>query len=344
MIDGVDLDALAAWMDGEGLPGGPITAVEQLAGGTQNVLVRFERGGERYVLRRPPLHKRGNSDETMRREARVLGALAGSGVPHPRLIAACGATDVLGAAFYLMEPIDGANPTVGLPEPYLADREWRRALGLAMADGAAAVGAVDHVAAGLGDLGKAEGYLERQVARWQRQLASYSDLAGYPGPEIPGVDAVGGWLDANRPTSWRPGLIHGDYHLANVLCALDRPGLAAIVDWELTTIGDPLLDLGWLLATWPDDGDGSSTGAAPVAPWDGFPRAAELVARYGERSDRNLSAIAWYEVLACYKLGIILEGSHARAAAGLAPKAIGDRLHATTLGLFARARRRIATT
>jgi aminoglycoside phosphotransferase (APT) family kinase protein len=340
--DAVDLGRLAEWMDSEGLPSGPLTEVEALAGGTQNILLRFERGGERYVLRRPPVNKRDNSDETMRRESRVLAALAGSDVPHPRLIAACGDVDVLGAAFYLMESIDGVNPTLGLPPSYLADAAWRRRLGLAMAEGAAAVGAIDHVGAGLGDLGRPEGYLERQVARWQRQLASYTQLDGYAGPDIPGVDQVAAWLDQNRPASWRPGLIHGDYHLANVLVALDRPGLAAIVDWELTTIGDPLIDLGWLLATWVDD-DGVTAGAAPVTPWEGFPSAAELVTRYAERSDRDLSAIGWYEVLACYKLGIILEGTHARAAVGLAPTGIGDRLHATTLGLFARARARIAT-
>jgi aminoglycoside phosphotransferase (APT) family kinase protein len=340
-VDGVDLDVLAAWMDDQGLSRGPLTDVELLAGGTQNILMRFTRGRERYVLRRPPVHKRDNSDETMRREARVLAALAGSPVPHPRLIAACGDVDVLGAAFYLMEPVDGVNPTTGLPAAYRDDAQWRRQLGLAMADGAAAVGAVDHVAAGLDGLGRPEGYLERQVARWQRQLASYSALDGYEGPDIPGVEQVGQWLDDNRPTAWRPGLIHGDYHLANVLASLDRPGLAAIVDWELTTIGDPLLDLGWLLATWPDD-DGVTVGAAPVTPWDGFPPPADLVRRYAEQSDRDLSAVGWYEVLACYKLGIILEGTHARACAGLAPTATGDRLHATTLGLFARARARIA--
>jgi aminoglycoside phosphotransferase (APT) family kinase protein len=341
MTPGVDLDRLAEWMDGQGLLPGRITDVEALPGGTQNILLRFERGGERYVLRRPPINKRDNSDETMRRESRVLAALAESDVPHPRLIAACGDVEVLGAAFYLMEPVDGANPSVGLPRAYRDDATWRHRLGLAMADGAAAVGAVDHVAAGLGDLGRPDGYLERQVARWQRQLASYTQLDGYAGPEIPGVERVGAWLDENRPVSWRPGLIHGDYHLANVLVALDRPGLAAIVDWELTTIGDPLIDLGWLLATWVDD-DGTTAGAAPITQWDGFPSAAELVNRYGERSDRDLSAIGWYEVLACYKLGIILEGTYARAAAGLAPKEIGDRLHATTLGLFARAHARIA--
>jgi aminoglycoside phosphotransferase (APT) family kinase protein len=271
---------------------------------------------------------------------RVLAALAGSEVPHPALLAACPDEAVLGAAFHLMEPIDGVNPTVELPAPYLADVTWRHQLGLAMADGAASVGAVDHVAVGLTGLGKPDGYLERQVARWRSQLESYSSLEGYPGPDIPHVDAVGEWLDANRPTAWRPGLIHGDYHLANVLVAPDRPGLAAIVDWELTTIGDPLLDLGWLLATWPA-ADGPAAGAVGVRPWDGFPTPDELVARYAERSDRDLSAVAWYEVLACYKLGIILEGTHARACAGQAPKEIGDMLHASTVGLFQRAAQRI---
>ena len=334
----VDLAPLGAWMDDEGLPGGEITDVDLLGGGTQNILLRFVRGGESYVLRHPPPHKRANSDETMRREARVLAAIASTDVPHPRLIAACGDESVLGSAFYLMEPVDGANPTVGLPQGYVDSASWRHDLGLAMADGAASVGAVDHEAVGLSDLGRAEGYLERQVARWRAQLDSYSALPGYPGPDIPGVDEVGEWLDANRPTTWAPGLIHGDYHLANVLCDPHRPQLAAIVDWELTTIGDPLLDLGWLLATWPD---GEEPATTTVQPWDGFPTPDELVRRYGERSDRDLSAVAWYEVLACYKLGLILEGTHARAIAGLAPPATGDRLHASTVGLFRRALTRI---
>ena len=337
---GVDLGRLGAWMDEQGLRPGPIEGVEPLSGGTQNILLRFTRGGERYVLRHPPVHKRANSDETMRREARVLAALDGSDVPHPRLIAACPDPAVLGSAFYLMEPVIGANPTVALPEAY-DDPGWRLELGLALADSAAAIGAVDHVAAGLVDLGRPEGFLERQVTRWASQLASYSELDGYPGPDIPGVEDVGQWLDANRPTRWEPGLLHGDYHLANVLCRLDRPGVAAVVDWELTTIGDPLLDLGWLLATWPDDGDAS----VPLAgqSWAGLPDRRQLVARYAERSRRDLSAITWYEVLACYKLGIILEGTHARAHAGLAPKETGDRLHVTTLGLFRRAHALMST-
>jgi aminoglycoside phosphotransferase (APT) family kinase protein len=340
MTEGVDLDRLAAWMDGEGLPGGPVRVVQRLGGGTQNILLLLERGGERYVLRRPPLHKRDGSDETMRREARVLRALAGTDVPHPRLVVACPDPGVLGAAFYLMSPVDGVNPTVGLPPGYREHAGWRWQLGLAMADGAAAIGAVDHVAVGLGDLGRPQGYLERQVDRWRRQLESYASLPGYPGHALPGVVDVAGWLDRNRPPSSRPGLIHGDYHLANVLCSPARPALAAVVDWELTTIGDPLVDLGWLLATWPSDDDPSAR-AVRVEPWDGFPTPADLVARYAERSDRDLAAVAWYEVLACYKLGIILEGTHARAAAGLADPATGDHLHAQALGLLARAAQRI---
>lgn len=294
------------------------------------------------MLRHPPPHKRDNSDETMRREARVLAALAGTDVPHPRLIAACGDEAVLGSAFYLMEPVDGANPTVGLPEAYVASSAWRHELGLSMAEGAAAIGAVDYVAAGLGGLGKADGYLERQVARWRAQLESYAGLTGYPGPDIPGVDDVASWLDANRPTSWQPGLIHGDYHLGNVLCANGRPGLAAIVDWELTTVGDPLLDLGWLLATWPVDGVAPAP-TLEVRPGDGFPTAPRLVQRYAERSDRDLSAIAWYEVLACYKLGIIVEGTYARACAGLAPLETGRMLHAAAHRLMQRAVARSTT-
>jgi len=338
--DVVDLGALAAWMDGQGLGSGPLAGVEVLAGGTQNVLLRFARAGRSYVLRRPPPHLRANSNETMRREARVLGALSGTDVPHPHLIAACPEEDVLGAAFYLMEPVDGFNPTTGLPPLHAGDPALRREMGMALVDGIAALGAVDPERVGLDDFGRPEGYLERQVVRWRRQLEGYASLPGYPGPEIPGVERVASWLEANRPADYQPGILHGDYHLANVMYERESPRLAAIVDWELSTIGDPLLDLGWLLATWPSEA--SPAAAVGVQPWDGFPGPDELVARYAERTTRSLDAISWYAVLACYKLGIILEGTHARACAGKAPKETGDALHATTLGLFDRALRWIA--
>jgi len=346
--DLVDFDLLASWMDGESLPAGPITDVEALGGGTQNVLLRFARGGERYVVRRGPRHLRKASNEVMRREMRVLAALRDSDVPHPRFVAGCPDETVMhGAVFYLMAPIDGFNATVGLPALHAGDRAIQHAMGLNTADAVARLAAVDHEAVGLADFGKPDGFLERQVPRWQGELASYSQIEGYPGPEIPGVDEVGDWLDAHRPATFRPGIMHGDYHLSNVMFAPDGPELVAIVDWEMCTIGDPLLDLGWLLATWPDPAAAAETQAAglvsgALAQIPDLPTRDELVARYAERSDRDLGAITWYSVLACYKLGIVLEGTHARACGGKAPKATGDMLHAVTLGLFARAQAFIA--
>jgi aminoglycoside phosphotransferase (APT) family kinase protein len=337
----LDLDALARWMDAQGLPEGPIEAVEPLVGGTQNVLVRFQRAGQTYVLRRGPWHLRPTSNGAMCREMRVLDALAGSDVPHPRLLAACPDEGVLGggAVFYLMESVDGFNPTVVLPPLHAGSAEVRHEMGLSVVDAVAALGAVDHEAAGLGDLGKPEGFLERQVPRWLSELESYGKHEGYPGPDIPGLAEVATWLEAHRPATFRPGLSHGDYHLANVLIRPDGPDVAAIVDWEMCTVGDPLLDLGWLLATWPAEGTGLVAGTIGAA--GGLPSPAELVERYGRRTTRDLSQITWYEVLACFKLGIVLEGTHARAFAGKAPVEIGDLLHASTLGLFAHALQRI---
>jgi aminoglycoside phosphotransferase (APT) family kinase protein len=338
----VDLEKVAVWMDGQRLGDGPITNVERLAGGTQNVLLAFTRADRRFVLRRPPEHLRANSNETMRREARVLGAIAGSGVPHPRLIAGCPDEDVIGASFYLMEPVDGFNPSTGLPDLHRNDPATRHAMGLELADAIAKLGALDYRAVGLEGFGKPDGFLERQVSRWKSQLESYAQFDGYAGPQIPGVDEVGRWLDERLPAQWRAGIIHGDYHFANVMFRYDGPQLAAVVDWELSTIGDPLLDLGWLLATWPDS-DQVATSAVAVAPTDGFPTPDELVARYATSSDRDVSAISWYAVLACYKLGIILEGTNARADAGKAPRETGDMLHAMTVGLFERALKTMGT-
>nr|WP_255696830.1 phosphotransferase family protein [Sandaracinobacteroides sayramensis] len=331
----VDIAALKAWMDAQGLGQGPIEGQKLLAGGTQNILLRFTRAGRDYVLRRPPQHPRPESNRTMLREARLLKALAGSDVPHPGFIALCEDESVLGAVFYLMEPIEGFNPVAGLPPLHAGSAEVQHAMGLAVVDGIAALGALDHEALGLGDFGRAEGFLERQVERWKAQLDSYAGFEGWEGPAALGdVERIGRWLEANRPASFQPGILHGDYHMANVMFAPDGPELAAIVDWELATIGDPLLDLGWLLATWPEPGQES---AVSVSPWIGFPTADELVARYAARSSRDLSAIGWYRVLACYKLGILLEGTNARAAAGKAPRDVADRLHARARWLFQRA-------
>ena len=332
--DLVPLAALAGWMDSQGLGSGPIEDARLLGGGTQNILLRFRRDGRDYVLRRPPKHLRANSNETMRREARVLAALKGTPVRHPGFIAGCPAEDVIGAAFYLMEPVEGFMPRDDMQALHASVPAIRHRMGLEMIDAIAALSQVDYAAKGLSDLGKVDNYLERQVGRWRGQLESYHEFPGWPGMAgLPGVDEIGAWLDANRPAGFKPGLIHGDFHFGNVLFERGGPKLAAMVDWELTTLGDPLVDLGGLISGWP--ADGSPTG--PVKPWDGFPTRAELIARYAEQTGADVSHADWYEVLACYKIGAILEGTYARACAGRAPKATGDYLHASTVGLFQRA-------
>ncbi|RIK08027.1 MAG: phosphotransferase family protein [Acidobacteria bacterium] len=325
-------------MNGEGLGSGALTDVTPLEGGTQNVLLRFERDGRTYVVRRGPPHLRPTSNDLIRREATILTALRGTAVPHPEVIASCSDAEVMGGAvFYLMEYVDGFNPTVTLPEPHASDKSIRRQMGLNAADAIAALGAIDHVAIGLESFGRPEGFIDRQVGRWMSECESYSRFEEYPGPQIPGLEAVAEWLEANKPVSFEPGIMHGDYHMANLRYSLQGPEVAAIVDWEMCTIGDPLVDLGWMLATWPDE-NGAGVGMPNVTALSGgLPSAAEFVSRYGERSERDLSAADWYTVLACFKLGIILEGTHARAFAGKAPKPVGDLLHSITLALFERA-------
>ena len=339
MTDGlVDPLRLGEWMDGVGLGYGPIENLTQLAGGTQNILLRFSRAGRAYVLRRPPATTISNGNETMRREARVLGAIAQTDVPHAHLIAACGDPDVIGAAFYLMEPVDGFNATVALPEFHARDPAIRRQMGFELVNAMAKLGQVDAFAVGLGDFGKIEGFLSRQPERWKSQLESYARFKEWEGATVlPGVDAIGQWLEQNCPESFVPGIMHGDYHLANVMYRYDGPQVAAIVDWELATLGDPLIDLGWLLATWPDPDFPPEK--MPVRPWDGFPEAEKLVAHYAAQSSRDMGNLLWYRILACYKLGILLEGTYARAAAGKADSDIGRMLHDRTIFLFRRAAR-----
>jgi len=333
------LTPVAAWMSEQGLGGGPIQNATEITGGTQNVMLRFTRSGHEYVFRRGPRHLRPVSNRVILRETRVLHALAGTDVPHPRLVAVCEDTSVLGdAVFYLMEPVDGFNAGAGLPALHAGDPKIRHAMGLSMADAAARLGAVDHEAVGLADFGKPDGFLDRQVPRWLSELESYSKFDDYPGPAIGDVDAVAAWLRERQPSTFTPGIMHGDYHAANVMFSHTGPDLVAIVDWEMCTIGDPLLDLGWMLATW------YRPGREPVLPNElmaagDLASPAELVERYAQNTTRDLSNIDWYAVMACFKLGIILEGSNARAAAGKAPKEIGDVLHTATVRLFERAHR-----
>lgn len=341
--EAVDLERLAAWMDSLGLGDGAIFDPVALTGGTQNILLRFRRGARAFVLRRPPLRARAEVCATIVREATVLTALAGSAVPHPALIASCIDEQVLGAPFYLMVPVDGFNASAGpLPAPHADQPALRRRMGFSMVDALLRLGELEPSAAGLGSFGKPDGFLRRQVGRWSGQLAHYRVHAGWPGPSsLPDVAAVAAWLEANLPAQSRSGILHGDFHLANVMFRPDSGEVAALIDWELATVGDPLLDLGWLVATWPD-ASGQGAGTIRVAPWDGFATAAELVEHYRAGSARDLAALDWYVALARFKLGILLEGSHARACAGLAPAELGARHHASALRLLGQARQLIA--
>jgi aminoglycoside phosphotransferase (APT) family kinase protein len=330
-VDSQALEAVAEWMSRQGLDDGPLEDVSKISGGTQNIMLRFTRSGRPYVLRRGPAHLRPRSNVVIMRETEVLAALAGTDVPHPHLIAACADTDVLGdAVFYLMEPVDGFNAGEGLPALHSGDPAVRFEMGLSMADALARLGAVDYAAVGLSDFGKPNGFLERQVPRWLSELESYREFENYPGPDIPGVDDVASWLEEGRPTAWTPGIMHGDYHAANVMFSRTSPEVVAIVDWEMCTIGDPLLDLGWLLATWGQ----SPAFAGALFEKGGLAGTSDLVEQYARNTTRDLSHITWYTVLACFKLGIVLEGTQARASAGKAPKEVGELLHEATVRLF----------
>jgi aminoglycoside phosphotransferase (APT) family kinase protein len=325
----VDWAEVESWLAARGVAVGTITDVEQIGGGTQNLMFRFQCGDAQLVLRRGPRHLRPHTNDALRREARVLSALAGSGVPIPRLVAAEPDESVLGSAFYVMEPVDGFNPSVALPLLHESNAEIRRAMGFEAVDALLALGAVDAERVGLGDLGKPDGFLERQVPQWLGTLEKYAALDGYPGHQLPHVDEIARWLTQHRPQTFVPGIMHGDFHLANLMFRNDGPQVAAIVDWEMCTLGDPLLDLGWLLATWPQD-----NAIGPLGTVSDLPTRTELIAHYAAAGHRPVEHAPWYAVLASFKLAIVLEGTNARAHAGKAPKATGDLLHAIAIGLL----------
>lgn len=194
---GIDLEALELWLQQSGIVEG-IDALVLLGGGTQNILLRVMSGSKTYVLRRPPLNKRENSDETMRRESLVLAALKGSPVPHPELVAFCADRNIMQCAFYIMEDVRGVSPFVGLSHSYLEHAEWRYEFGRDLARTAAAIGMIDYRAVGLAELGNPDGFLQRQVDRWMSQLDSYNGLRGYETGSLPGCGAVGRWLSETR--------------------------------------------------------------------------------------------------------------------------------------------------
>lgn len=333
----IDWPRLDAWIATQDVPGsGPVTSAHQLMGGLQNNVFLIERGGGSFVLRRPPKHLRANSNETMLREARILKALAGSNVPHPALYSVCGDPSVIGACFYLMAPLEGFAPRGRLPGNYATDAAWRRKMGQELVGAAAALAAVDPKAVGLEGLGKPDDWHQRQVSRWRSQLDGYRTMPNYDGRALPHVDDVGQWLSGHLPVERRIGIIHGDLQFPNVMFSLQTPRISGVVDWELATLGDPMLDLGWVLTSWLEKGD--PEGKQPlVAPWESFSSRAELVSLYGEISGRDMRDLPWFFTLACYKLACLLEGTYARSRAGQTPAEIGEQVHAYAVWLMAKA-------
>ncbi|WP_024795311.1 phosphotransferase family protein [Tomitella biformata] len=309
----LDIESLSRWMDAQGLPGqGELAQARSLVGGSQNELFEIIRGGEKMALRRPPSYGVEGRAKVLMREARLLKALAGTDVPHAGLRAATDDESVIGTPFYLMDLVDGWSPMgAGWVAPFDVNLEARGGLAIELVDGAAKMARVDWKAQGLEGFGKPEGFLDRQVDRW------LSHLSGFKFREIPGLEETAKWLRAHQPKSFTPGIMHGDYQFANVMYRHGEPAkLAAIIDWEMATIGDPLLDLGWVLVGWPPEGDAMQH--ARYLNYDGMPSREDMLEHYSNVSGRDVSDIDYYVILARFKLAIVLEASVARHAKGQA--------------------------
>ena len=245
------MDKLTAWLDTQGLGVGEPLEHGYISGGSQNEIYELRRGDLHCAMRIPPASAPASRDEGIVREWRIIEALSGTDVPHTKAIAVCTDQSVLGRTFYLMGFVDGWSPmsTRRLwPAPFDTDLEARRGLAFQLVEGIALLGNVDWQAKGLQDLGRPEGFHERQVDRWTAFLERIK------GRELPGFEEAAAWLRAHRPIDYIPGLMHGDYQFANVMFKHGAPArLAAIVDWEMGTVGDPKLDLGWVVHSWPDD-------------------------------------------------------------------------------------------
>jgi aminoglycoside phosphotransferase (APT) family kinase protein len=305
---GLDLDRLRALLDRErpGLVDGPLTG-RLIEGGRSNLTYAVTDGGSRWVVRRPPLGHVLATAHDMRREHRVIDALYPTSVPVPRPVLLCEDDEVLGAPFYVMEFVEGTPYRTADQLGPLGPERTRGAV-LSLVDTLVELHAVDPAAVGLADFGRPEGFLDRQLRRWGKQLdASRSrDLAG--------IDELHAALGRSLPSSPAPAVVHGDYRLDNVLIGEDDT-IRAILDWEMSTLGDPLTDLGLLVMySVPLEVPESPVSTTASAP--GHPTPAELIERYAARSGRDVSAVSWYTAFAWFKLAVILEGIHYRYTLG----------------------------
>jgi aminoglycoside phosphotransferase (APT) family kinase protein len=307
----IDTARLADWMDGAGFPGqGAPLAADFLSGGTQNVIYKLTRGDDVCVLRMPPPDAPPDRDKGILREWRIIEALDGTEVPHTAAVGVCPDASVLGRPFYLMGFVDGWSPMEltdrKWPEPFGTDLDARAGLAYQLAEGIALLSKVDWKAKGLNELGRPDGFHERQVDRWTGFFERIK------GRDIDGLDVATEWLRTHKPLDFIPGLMHGDYQFANVMYKKGAPAqLAAIVDWEMGTVGDPKLDLGWMVQSWPEDTDAPS--AMSYVDMRGMPSRTDVIDHYAKVSGRQVDDLDYYLVLAKWKLAIVLEQGYQRA-------------------------------
>lgn len=297
---------LSAWLQTTLGDPGPFE-LTPLGGGNSNETLELRSPAARRILRRPPAAAIAPSAHNVAREDRILRALEGSGVPAPRPGAVCEDASVFEVPFLVMEAVDGVAVTEALPSAYPPSPQALPQVGERVVEALADLHAVPWRQVGLADFGRPEGFLERQVERWQRQLD------GYRFRELPYHAELAGWLAAERPQAGEPAIMHGDFHLDNCLTSLSEPRILAIIDWEMTTIGDPLLDLGLSLALWgnrPRPTCGLPAIQA-VSRRAGSPSRVLLASHYADLSGRSIDHLAYYVVLALWKLASIIEAAYA---------------------------------
>ncbi|MEV5816766.1 phosphotransferase family protein [Streptomyces mutabilis] len=306
---GLDLDRLRGLLDRErpGLVTGPLSG-RLIEGGRSNLTYAVSDGTARWVVRRPPLGHVLATAHDMKREHRVISALHPTDVPVPRPVLLCEDEDVLGSPFYVMEFVEGTPYRTAEQLAPLGPERTRAAV-LNLVDTLVGLHAVDPAEAGLGDFGRPDGFLDRQLRRWAKQLDASRNR------DLAGIDELHATLGRELPDSPSPTVVHGDYRLDNVLIGGENDEIRAVLDWEMSTLGDPLTDLGLLVMysspLGMPDSPVSTTAQAP-----GHPASAELIERYAARSGRDVSAVAWYTAFAWFKLAVILEGIHYRYTLG----------------------------
>lgn len=299
----MNAEGLARWL------GGRPVALTPLSGGSSASVYLAEQGSDRFVVRGVSVPPRPDSLRALEREARVLQALAGSAVPHPRFRAYCADENVAGAPFLLMDHVDG---WVGADPPPDAEPGFVQATAYALVDGLAELALLDPEAIGLGDFGRPDNFLERQVDRWRGLMDQHRAHPDYGDRLLPGFDEVGDWLREKRPDMQRVSLIHGDASYSNVIFANEPPArMAAIIDWEIATLGDPLLDLGRALYPFPSR-DGSP-GYSLATDHSGYPKREILAEQYARKTGLSVAALDYYLVLAMYKLAALIEFNHVKS-------------------------------